>query len=369
VGKVSIHAAVVPSLQLADSNSSIYTSVSGWTDLTNCISWVQSVFIPFARARRVDNAIPIVLTLDGHDTHKQHELKRALYEFLDREDLEIIVFYFPSKMTHKCQSLNMLVFSVVECRWQAACVDHATKGIPINRFTVIPTYIQATRSAITPHLIAKAFEKTGLYPVNRSVFTPEDFAPSKASSMIAYVPETSLDTFPSSDAVELSESESIQDSGSQDDSDSMFIVDDELDDLDDDVDNLNLSGIEDDPTDGSPAACPASGLMTALRQLEPRVLHRTCSVTVAVSGEFWIASLNVTSLEEDHTLSHKDLLGELCLVWGELWVIYQGLGDTISHLSAANAHCTLIYRELGSVRKQLDGTRKQRERGSKKIKA
>ena len=209
MGKVSIHAAVVPSLQLADSNSSIYTSVSGWTDLMNCISWVQSVFVPFTRAQHVDNAIPIILTLDGHNTHEQHKLKCALYGFLNWEDLEIIVFCFPSKTTHKCQPLDVLVFSAVERRWQAACVDHATKGIPINRFTVIPTYIQATRSAITPHLIAKAFEKTGLYPVNHSVFMPEDFVPSKASSTIAYVPETFLDTFPSSDTVELSESESI----------------------------------------------------------------------------------------------------------------------------------------------------------------
>jgi hypothetical protein len=291
VGKVSVHAAVVPSLQLADSNSSIYTSVSGWTDLMNCISWVQSVFVPFARAWRIDNAIPIVLTLDGHNTHEQHELKHALYKFLDQKYFEKIVFCFPSKTTHKCQPLNVLVFSAVECRWQAACTDHATKGIPINRFTVIPTYIQATRSAIIPHLIAKVFEKTGLYPVNCSVFTPEDFAPSKASSTIAYVPETFPDTFPSSDMVKLSESESIQDSGSQDDSDSIFIIDNEPDDLDDDVDDPNLSGIEDDPTDGSPAAHPASGLMTALRQLEPRVLHRTRSVTAAALGKFQIASL------------------------------------------------------------------------------
>jgi len=100
--------------------------------LMNCISWVQSVFVPFARVQRTNNAIPIVLTLDGHDTHEQHELKRALYEFLDREDLEIIVFCFPSKTTHKCQPLDVLVFSAVERRWQAACADHATKGIPIN---------------------------------------------------------------------------------------------------------------------------------------------------------------------------------------------------------------------------------------------
>jgi len=220
----------------------------------NCISWVQSVFVPFVRAQCVDNSIPIILTLDGHDTHEQHKLKCVLYKFLDQEDLEIILFYFPSKTTHKCQPLDVLIFAVVKCRWQATCADQAVRSILINRFTVIPTYIQATRSAMTPQLIAKAFEKTGLYPVDCSVFTSEDFAPSKASSTITYVPETFLNTFPPSDPIELSDSETIHDSGSGDDSDPTFTIDDEPDDL-----GSNLSGIEDDPMDAD-CAHPTSGL-------------------------------------------------------------------------------------------------------------
>jgi hypothetical protein len=367
VGKVSVHATVAPSLQSADNGSSLYTSISGWTDLTNCIAWARSVFVPFAKARRVDNSIPIVLTLDGHDTHEQHELKRVLYEFLDQEDLEIILFCFPSKTTHKCQPLDVLVFSAVERRWQAACADHAAKGIPINRFTVIPAYIHATRSVMTPHLISKAFKKTGLYPVDRSVFTPEDFAPSRASSTIAHVPATFPDAVPSSDPIDFSDSESVQGSESTDDSDSTFIID-EPDGLDGDADDSSLSGAESDPVDANPAH-PVSGLMTALMQLESRVLHRTRSVTAAASRTPQMVSLTVSSLEEDGTLSHEDLLRELRLVRRQLRGACQDLGDSISQLSAANSHCTSIHRELGFVRKQLDSTRKKRERGSKKIKA
>ena len=205
-----------------------------------------------------------------------------LYEFLDQENLEVILFCFPSKMTHKCQPLNVLVFSAVEHRWQAACVDHATRGTSINQFNVIPTYIQAMQSAMTPHLITKAFKKTGLYPVNHFIFMPEDFAPSKASSTIAYVPETFLDAFPSSDLIELSDmAETIQDSGDEDssDSDPTFTIENEPDDL-----GSNLSRIKDDPMDVHPAR-PASGLMTALMQLESRVPYRTRSITLAALGE------------------------------------------------------------------------------------
>ena len=212
----------------------------------------------------------------------------------------------------------MLVFSVVECRWQAACADYATKGVTINWFTVIPAYIHATQSVMTPNLIAKAFEKTGLYPVNRSVFTLEDFAPSKASSMIAYVPNTFPDTFPSSDLAKHSDSESIQGSGSQDDdSDSTFVIDDELDGLDDNDDASNPSVTASDPIVASPA-CLASGLMTALMQLESRVLHRTCSFTLATSGQSHMESLTAPSLEEDSMLLHEGLLGELCSVRHQL---------------------------------------------------
>ena len=220
---------------------------------------------------------------------------------------------------------------------------------------------------MTRQIIAKAFEKTGLYPVNRAVFTPEDFAPSKASSTIAYVPETFPGAFPPSDPIELSDSETIHDSGSEDDNDPTFTINDEP---DADDSGSNLSGVEDDLMDANPAH-PTSGLMTALMQLESRVPYRTRGATSAqaASGESQMVSLKVSSLEEDRARSHEDLLGELRLVRGQLKGIYQGLGDTVSQLSAANAHCTSIHRELGSVRKQLESARKKRERGSKKIKA
>jgi hypothetical protein len=220
---------------------------------------------------------------------------------------------------------------------------------------------------MTPHLISKAFEKTGLYPVNRFVFTPEDFAPSRASSTIAHVPATFPDAVPPSDPIDFSDSESVQGSESTDDSDSTFILD-EPDGLDDDTDDSSLSGTESDPVDANPAR-PVSGLMTVLMQLESWVLHWTRSVTSDASGMLQTVSLTVSSLEEDHALSREDLLGELRLVRRQLRGVCQDLSDSISHLSAANAHCTSIHRELGFVRKQLDSTRKKRERGSKKVKA
>ena len=166
---------------------------------------------------------------------------------------------------------------------------------------------------MTPNLIAKAFEKMGIYPVNRSVFMPEDFRPSKASSTIAYVPNTFLDAFPSSDLAEYSDTESVQDSGSQDDGDLTFTIHDELDGLDNGDNDSNHSGTEGDSMDTSPVH-PTSELMTALMQIDSQVLHRTHSVTLAASGKSHISSLTASSLEEDSVLSHEDVLRELHIV-------------------------------------------------------
>jgi hypothetical protein len=159
--------------------------------------------------------------MDGHDTHEKPEIQRAIYDCLDNEDLEIVILCFPSKTTHKCQPLDVLVFSAVERKWQEICAEYLEKGMPMNRLTVIPAYIQSTRSAMTKDLIAKAFEKTGLYPVNRQIFTEEDFAPSKASSTIAHVPSSFPADFPSSDPAEASHDDTQLESD-QSDSDSNF---------------------------------------------------------------------------------------------------------------------------------------------------
>jgi DDE superfamily endonuclease len=90
------------------------------------------VFAPFAKVHHIDDTKPIVLTMDGHDTHENPHLKHAVYDLQDTEGLHIKVICFPSKTTHKCQLLDVLVFSVMERRWQAVCKEYLRQCIPIN---------------------------------------------------------------------------------------------------------------------------------------------------------------------------------------------------------------------------------------------
>ena len=165
--------------------------------------------------------------MDGHDTHERPEIQRAIYDCLDNEDLEIVLLCFPSKTTHKCQPLDVLVFSAVERQWQKICSEYLENGMPMNRLTVIPAYIQSTRDVMTKELITKAFEKTGLHPVNRQIFTEEDFAPSKASSTVAHVPSSFPADFPSSDPAEASHDDGTQSESDPSDLDGDFCPQDE----------------------------------------------------------------------------------------------------------------------------------------------
>jgi hypothetical protein len=82
-----------------------------------------------------------------------------------------------------------------------------------------------------------------------------------------------------------------------------------------------------------------------------------------------VAPPKVVSIEEDHMLSSDAMLNELQSLCQHLTSAYQTLGRALAQLSASNAHCTTIRRELDHVHQQLQNAMKKKERGSKKIKA
>ena len=136
--------------------------------------------MPNAKKFMVDKDKPILLIMDGHESHESLDLKRVVYRHLhdSEEPAEVIIFCFPSKCTHKMQPLDVGVFSVVGRQWKKHCDNCILMKIKINRFSIIPQYIQGVRHTITKELIQSSFKSTGIWPVNRNVFTDEDFTPS-----------------------------------------------------------------------------------------------------------------------------------------------------------------------------------------------
>ena len=88
---------------------------SGWTDQLFVAEWIASIFILAAQDAAVDVKKPILLFMDGHDSHESLEIKAAVYK--NRGNINIIVIGFPSKTTHKCQMLDVTIFAHTQKHW------------------------------------------------------------------------------------------------------------------------------------------------------------------------------------------------------------------------------------------------------------
>ena len=108
------------------SMTSMQMSENGWTTCELCERWFLTIFVPTALTRHVCPEKPIVLTLDGHDTHKTPTLKCIAHEN------NIVIYCFPSKTTHKLQPLNVIVFSAVEHAWSSHCEEQVALGGTID---------------------------------------------------------------------------------------------------------------------------------------------------------------------------------------------------------------------------------------------
>jgi DDE superfamily endonuclease len=182
----------IPALSdLADTIGAVATSPNGWTDNVLGLEWFKQAFIPFATAHRV-NDNPILLLLDGHDSHETDELRTVAYEH------RIFILAFPSKCTHKLQPLDVTVFAQVQHKWSAHCDKRAYEYVYMNRHNVIPEYMKVRAACMTPELMRSAFSSTGIYPFNPDIFTDEDFAPAKTFSTIPHVPSSFPADIPSS---------------------------------------------------------------------------------------------------------------------------------------------------------------------------
>lgn len=160
---------------------SIDLSPNGWTDNVLTAEWFEKVFVPTALAAQADTSKPVVLTVDGHESHETDLIKDIAYKH------DIVIVGLPSKTTHKLQPLDVAVFGPVQDAWYKCVSDQLDKGIKITWYNVVHEYMEA-RKVITPPLIQTAFRKTGLHPFDPDVFQDEDFVPSMASSSIVHVP-------------------------------------------------------------------------------------------------------------------------------------------------------------------------------------
>jgi hypothetical protein len=161
----------------------VATSPNGWTDNEIGADWFQHTFVPFATAHKLNNT-PIVLLLDGHDSHESDNLRNIAFQH------NVIILAFPSKCTHKLQPLDVAVFSQTQRQWTSHCDRRIFEDIKMDRYNIIEEYMLVRPASMTPKLMASAFSSTGIFPFNPNIFTDHDFAPAKSFSSFAFAPES-----------------------------------------------------------------------------------------------------------------------------------------------------------------------------------
>jgi hypothetical protein len=124
----------------------VATSPNGWTDNELGLEWFKQTFVPFATAHKMNND-PILLLLDGHDSHETDELRTIAYNH------NIFILAFPSKCTHKLQPLDVTVFAQVQHKWSAHCDCHIYDNTAMNRYNVVPEYMHVHVASMTPELM------------------------------------------------------------------------------------------------------------------------------------------------------------------------------------------------------------------------
>ncbi|KIJ31786.1 hypothetical protein M422DRAFT_122163, partial [Sphaerobolus stellatus SS14] len=153
------------------SHFSFAQTANGWTDNDVCHQWFEKTFVPWSRSRNISGQ-PILWVCDGHGSHETTEMEKIAY------DNNIIMLCLPPHVTHMMQPLDVGVFGPFQKAWVKHCEDSAIEGDPVTQFNIVHRYMKIRAKYVTKATVTAAFKHSGIWPINRDVFTKEDFAPS-----------------------------------------------------------------------------------------------------------------------------------------------------------------------------------------------
>ena len=143
---------------------------SGWMQSDIFYKWMQK-FIEFSRATKEK---PVLLILDGHSTHAKNP---------DLIDLAVengvTMISFPPHTTHKLQPLDLGLMKPLSTFMTGELRKTIRKqeGKPVSMKQLFELFSKAFLKAATLETAVNSFKKPGIYPLDRNVFTDNDFLP------------------------------------------------------------------------------------------------------------------------------------------------------------------------------------------------
>lgn len=124
-----------------------------------------------------------LLLVDGHNSHYMHG-------FLEFARLAFIhILCYSAHGTHVYQGLDVIVFGVLKLYWTHEKDKwEREKWQKVSKTNFLAIYGAAHKRALTSDIIKMVFEKTGVWPFNRDVVTPEMMAPSLETLCRGHLP-------------------------------------------------------------------------------------------------------------------------------------------------------------------------------------
>jgi len=140
---------------------------SGWMTIDLFAQYLKH----FAAHVRCNTTSPVLLLLDNHDSHISIE------SITYAKENDIVLLTFPPHCSHKLQPLDRSVFGPLKRFYNNACDSWMLQnpGKPMTIFDVAAAVGSAFPQAVTPRNIEAGFQVSGNWPVNRDVFTEDEY--------------------------------------------------------------------------------------------------------------------------------------------------------------------------------------------------
>lgn len=144
---------------------------SGWISVSGFVKWLKA----FIERVNPTAENPVLLILDGHSTHKD------LQAILLAKKHHVHMLSLPPHTTHKLQPLDRAVMRPFKSAFNAACEAWMSKygklGLKIIDRDICGLVGTAFTKICRMELAKSGFQCTGIYPLNRNIFSDLDFLP------------------------------------------------------------------------------------------------------------------------------------------------------------------------------------------------
>lgn len=142
-------------------NWKLSVSENGWTNNALGLEWLKH-FDAYTTARRV--GVYRLLILDGHESHLNQDFKDYCVKN------KILTLCMPAHSSHILQPLDVVCFSPLKRKYSQRVRDLARRRVfHINKEGFLPAFKDAFFDVFTKENCQKAFEASGLVPINAQV--------------------------------------------------------------------------------------------------------------------------------------------------------------------------------------------------------